>query len=69
MRIDTPSVDAPEELATVETPACADIKTVIKSKGKKKKASESTAVKLAREEALKAKNKKKNRDKASFNQF
>ncbi|KAL0583992.1 hypothetical protein ABG067_006089 [Albugo candida] len=66
---DTPPVHAPESTICSETPACADIKTVIKSKGKKKKAGESTAVKLAREEALKAKNKKKNRDKALFNQF
>lgn len=46
-----------------------DIKSVLKSKGGKKKKSESSAVKIAREEALKAKSKKKNRDKSTFNEF
>lgn len=46
-----------------------DIKSVVKGKGGKKKKTENSAVRIAREEALKAKSKKKNRDKATFNEF
>lgn len=50
-----------------------DIRSVVKTKAsgskKKKAVSESSAVRIAREEALKAKSKKKNRDKATFNEF
>lgn len=55
----------------VDTPnaAIVDIKSVVKAKSKKKKSSESAAVRIAREEALKSKSKKKNRDKSSFNEF
>ncbi|TYZ68809.1 hypothetical protein PybrP1_011656 [[Pythium] brassicae (nom. inval.)] len=65
-----PAADAkPAEAEAQEEPAIVDIKSVLKSKGGKKKKNESSAVRIAREEALKAKSKKKNRDKSTFNEF
>lgn len=62
--------DADAKLADDAEPAIVDIKSVLKTKGGKKKGkSESSAVRIAREEALKAKSKKKNRDKSTFNEF
>lgn len=56
--------------AETEEPAIVDIRSVVKGKaGKKKKTTESSAVRLAREEALKAKAKKSKKDKATFNEF
>jgi hypothetical protein len=54
-----------------ELPSATDIQKLLKAKTAKKKSTsnEPMALKIAREEALKAKNKKKNRDKAGFNEF
>ncbi|OWZ18495.1 hypothetical protein PHMEG_0007397 [Phytophthora megakarya] len=60
-----PTKAAEPEAASSEV---VDIKAVMKTKGKKKKAAEPAAVRIAREEKAKAKNKGK-KDKSSFNEF
>lgn len=63
------SVEATESTSSASVDVV-DIKSVLKSKSKGKKKTESTALKVAREEVLKAKDsKKKNRDKSTFNEF